>query len=61
MEEVYEVYAEQKIREIFFSMIGEKSKECQFSVRLAWKQVGLSVYRSLCMTYYVTYVSDSIQ
>ena len=37
-------------------MIGGKGKTCQLSVRLAWKQVGLSVYRS-----YVTYVSDSIQ
>ena len=35
-----------KYERYFFSMIGEKSKECQFSVRLAWKQVGLSVYRS---------------
>ena len=33
-----------------------KGKKCQLSVRLAWKQEGLSVYRS-----YVTYVSDSIQ
>ena len=46
MEGVYEVYTDQKIRDIYFSMIGEKGKECQLSVRLAWKQVGLSVYRS---------------
>ena len=53
---VNEVYAEQKIQEIF-SMIGGKGKKCQLSVRLAWKQVELScVYGS-----YVTYVSDSIQ
>ena len=31
---VNEVYAEQKIQEIF-SMIGEKGKKCQLSVRLA--------------------------
>ena len=46
MEGVYEVYAEQKIREIVFSMIEEKGKKCQLSVRLALKQGGLSVYRS---------------
>ena len=49
------IYAEQKIQEIF-PMIGGKGEKCQLSVRLVWKQVGLSVYRS-----YVTYVSDSIQ
>ena len=37
-------------------MIGGKGKKCQLSVRLGWKQEGLSVYRS-----YVTYVSDSVQ
>ena len=53
---VNEVYAEQKIQEIF-SMIGGKGKKYQLSVRLTWKQAGLScVYRS-----YVTYVSDFIQ
>ena len=52
---VNEVYAEQKIQEIF-SIIRGKGKKCQLSVTLACKQVGLSVYRS-----YVTYVSDSIQ
>ena len=44
-----------KIQEIF-PKIGGKGEKCQLSVRLVWKQVGLSVYRS-----YVTYVSDSIQ
>ena len=49
---VNEIYAEQKIQEIF-SMIGGRDKKCQLSVR----KVGLScVYRS-----YVTYVSDSIE
>ena len=54
---VNEVYAEQKIQEIFSMMIGGKGKKYQLSVRLERKQVGLScVYRS-----YVTYVRDSIQ
>ena len=29
LEGVYKVYAEQKIREVFFSVIREKSKECR--------------------------------